>query len=126
MDPVLVKYILLSIIGLIYNGSLIGAVFYSIEYQIDINWCSGTGFLIILTCILYFGLIYNFVFKRLNFKWKKNIFTNWPILINIIRSKWTKWSILGLLYTSIIVFVALGMYVYTKHNKIFKFLIVDC
>ena len=41
MDPVLFKYILLSIIGLIYNGCLIGAVFYSIEYQIDINWCSG-------------------------------------------------------------------------------------
>ena len=42
MDPVLVKYIVFSLIALIYNGSLIGAVLYSLEHQIDINWCSGS------------------------------------------------------------------------------------
>ena len=100
----MVKYVIFSLIGLIYNGGLIGAVLYSLEHQIAINWCSGTGFLIIVTCIIYFGLIYKFVFKKFNLKVKTRDLSN---LKAVLRSKWTKWSSLGLVLLSIIIFVAL-------------------
>ena len=60
-----------------------------------------------MTCIIYFGLLYKFVFKKVNLKIETYKFS---MIEKIKQSNWTKWVILGFLFTNIIVFVALDSY----------------
>jgi hypothetical protein len=71
------SYITVAILALIYNGFVIGAVLYNLEKDSDelIDWCSGSGFLVVLTSGLYFGLFYKYVVKKFLAKWiAKQIF----------------------------------------------------
>eukprot|EP00094_Tigriopus_californicus_P012938 TCALIF_12510-PA protein Name:"Similar to Slc28a3 Solute carrier family 28 member 3 (Mus musculus)" AED:0.16 eAED:0.16 QI:16/0.57/0.12/0.87/0.71/0.62/8/0/798 len=52
-DPVLVRYLLCVMLFLVYNGVLIGALFYSIENNLTIHWCHDVGFLLSISIVLY-------------------------------------------------------------------------
>jgi membrane protein CcdC involved in cytochrome C biogenesis len=59
------KAIATLLLVLLYHTYLIAAVNYNISREIPIDWCDGLGFLIVLTGIVYWSLLYYFVLKRL-------------------------------------------------------------
>ena len=51
---------------ILYNAYLIGCIVKQVDTDTDITtweWCDGVGFLIILTAIVYIGLLYSYFLK---------------------------------------------------------------
>jgi hypothetical protein len=48
-----------------YNAYFLGSIVHSVGREdVDIGWCDGTGFLIIMTVIVYWSLLYYHVIKK--------------------------------------------------------------
>lgn len=59
------------ILALAYNTYFVASIYYMVSNGIEMDWCDGVGFLIILTSIAYLGLFYFQVVKKL---WGKRIY----------------------------------------------------
>lgn len=114
-DPLLVRYASWVLIGLVYNGFLIGAVLYAVEKSNRlIDWCNGVGFLIVVTSVAYVGLFYQFVVKRLVAKWMASVYFNKDdghqccgFIEQIFAARWICWLLSLMLAIAIVTFLAI-------------------
>ena len=112
-DFTIFKYALIFICALLYNGFLIAAVLYNLDYKNRIDWCSGIGFVVCITSLLYMTLFYKLVIKKLILTQhlQKSLIESKKIIclkskLGIFQNYWTKWVFLVLLVLAIIIFVA--------------------
>ena len=59
------------ILALLYNASFVASIYYQIHNGIELDWCDGVGFLIILNAVVYLGLFYFQVVKKF---WGRQIY----------------------------------------------------
>ena len=107
MDRQLCEYIIIIFLAVVYNGFLIGAVLHSLETKEMINWCSGVGFLILMTSFIYFGLFYKFVMKKIAPSWLKfKISDGFEKFCQMFSKKWMIGLCLTLFLIGIVTFVS--------------------
>ncbi|TRY77144.1 hypothetical protein TCAL_12510 [Tigriopus californicus] len=114
-DPVLVRYLLCVMLFLVYNGVLIGALFYSIENNLTIHWCHDVGFLLSISIVLYTFILYKFLFKRfLGNSFRRNV--SKPVLelfgdLQVIA--YLPWTLGAALIISVVAFLIVD----TQHQR---------
>jgi len=59
----LVKKLMVGLIAVLYNAYFITAILYKGRNELEWEWCDGHGLLIILTALIYWGLLYYHVIK---------------------------------------------------------------
>ena len=74
-----VKLVLIVTFVLLFNIYFIAAIHQGVSSSVSLNYCEDVGFLIIITCTIYFFLFYFFIVKRyLSATFKKTVLN--PIL----------------------------------------------
>lgn len=63
--PTAVKLVLSAVLLVLYNVYLVMCVLRYVHYELEWEWCDELGFLLILTAIVYAGLIYYQVYVLL-------------------------------------------------------------
>jgi pyrimidine nucleoside transport protein len=114
-ENAIVKKIIVILLFILYNAFLITAIAYHVRNETDFGWCTGLGFLIITTGIVYLFLIYYHVLKAYGKEWF-SINVSSPFVSNVqpSLSQWYIQLIFGLvLIAGLITFLILD----TKDNR---------
>ena len=59
-----VRGLIYIVVAVLYNVYFVAAVYYAMDQGIELDWCDGVGFLIIVTAIVYVALFYFQIVKR--------------------------------------------------------------
>lgn len=108
------KLLLLTAVTLMYNIYLIFAINYTVSKGIQMDWCHGLGFLIIITVIVYWSLFYYFALKKyFGRKIKMDVIN--PLATStkrLLRDRWNAYT--NFLNHTFPYGVALAFYVFRK------------
>lgn len=68
----LLRNLIYVVLAVLFNAYFVSCIVYFVNRSVHaIDWCDGVGFLVVITCVVYFGLFYFQVVKRF---WSQTIY----------------------------------------------------